>query len=130
MEQQIQLIEQQLRNLEQQILALPTEYCTRITKMYNTSIIRFRRKTQKEKGNVKYNKRYSREEKDAIKFMTEKGSTDEEIAQHLERSVKGVIQQRQKLISVENPALATQLVSNWSPSNADPSFIIPQHTNG
>jgi intergrase/recombinase len=92
-------------------------------------VSRLRTQTQKEKGNLKYKKRYSREEKDAIKFMTEKGSTDEEIARHLKRSVKGVTQQRQKLISVENPELVKQLVSNYTPSNPDPSFIIPQHKN-
>ena len=124
-------MEQQLQSILQQISAMPIGGPReRMMSMLDSGVSRLRTQTQKEKGNVKYNKRYSREEKDAIKFMTEKGSTDEEIAQHLERSVKGVIQQRQKLISVENPALATQLVSNWSPSNADPSFIIPQHTNG
>jgi hypothetical protein len=122
-------MEQQLQLLEQQILALPIEDRMRYTQMYYTSIIRFRTKTHKELGEENYGKGYSRDEKDAIKSMTEKGSTDEEIARHLKRSVKGITQQRQKLISVENPALVKQLVSNYTPSNPDPTFIIPQHKN-
>jgi quinol monooxygenase YgiN len=123
-------MEQQLQNTIQQISTMPIGGAReRMMFILDSGVSRLRTQTQKEKGNLKYNKRYSREEKDAIKFMTEKGSTDEEIAQHLKRSVKGIIQQRQKLISVENPALSKQLVSNWSPSNPDPSFIIPQHTS-
>lgn len=120
-------MEQRIQLTEQEILALPIEECIQYTRMYNTSIIRFRKRIQDEKGNVNYGKGYSRDEKDAIKFMTEKGSTDEEIARHLKRSVKGIIQQRQKLISIENPALVKQLVSNYTPSNPDPTFITPQH---
>ena len=101
----------------------------RFTHMYYTSIIRFRTKTHKELGEENYGKGYSRDEKDAIQFMTEKGSTDEEIASHLKRSVKGITQQRQKLIALKNPALVKQLVSNYTPSNPDPSFITPQHKN-
>lgn len=122
-------MEEQLKKLEQQILELPMNERVRFTQMYYTSIIRFRTKTHKELGEENYGKGYSRVEKDAIKFMTEKGSTDEEIAHHLKRSVKGVTQQRQKLISVENPALVKQLVSNYTPSNPDPTFITPQHKN-
>lgn len=73
-------MEQQLKNLEQQILALPTNERIRFTQMYYTSIIRFRKKTHTELGDENYGKCYSRDEKDAIQFMTEKGSTDEEIA--------------------------------------------------
>lgn len=120
-------MEQQIQALEQQILALPLNERIRFTRMYYTSIIRFRTKTHNELGEENYGKGYSRDEKDKIKFMTEKGSTDEEIALHLKRSVKGVTQQRQKLISVENPALVKQLVSNYTPSNPDPTFITPQH---
>jgi hypothetical protein len=61
--------------------------------------------------------------------MTEKGSTDEEIASFLKRSVKGITPQRQKLIALKNPTLVKQLVSNYTPSNPDPSFITPQHKN-
>jgi hypothetical protein len=122
-------MEQQLKNLEQQILALPTNERIRFTQMYYTSIIRFRKKTHTELGDENYGKCYSRDEKDAIQFMTEKGSTDEEIASFLKRSVKGITQQRQKLIALKNPALVKQLVSNYTPSNPDPSFITPQHKN-
>jgi hypothetical protein len=122
-------MEDQLRSLEQQILALPTEERIRMTQIYNKSIVRFRTKTHKELGEENYGKGYSRQEKDTIQFMTEKGSTDEEIALHLKRSVKGITQQRQKLIALKNPAIVEQLVKNYAPSNPDPTFIIPQHKN-
>lgn len=122
-------MELQLHALEQQILALPIEERQYFTRIYYTSIIRFRTKTHKELGEENYGKGYSLDEKDAIQTMTEKGSTDEEIAIHLKRSVKGITQQRQKLIAKTNPSLVKQLVANYSPSNPDPSFIIPQHKN-
>ena len=124
-----QKMEQQLHLIFQQMAAMPFVQRKCMMSIVDSYVSRLRTQTQNEKGNLKYKKRYSREEKDAIKFMTEKGSTDEEIARHLKRSVKGVTQQRQKLISVENPAQVKQLVSSWSPSNPDPSFIIPQHKN-
>ena len=122
-------MEEQLRSLEQQILALPTEERIRMTQIYYKSIVRFRTKTHKELGEENYGKGYSRQEKDTIQFMTEKGSTDEEIALRLKRSVHGITQQRQKLIALKNPAIVEQLVKNYAPSNPDPTFIIPQHKN-
>ena len=122
-------MEQRIQLTEQEILALPIEECIQYTRMYNTSIIRFRTKTHKELGEENYGKGYSRQEKDMIQFMTEKGSTDEEIASQLKRSVKGITQQRQKLIALKNPAIVEQLVKNYAPSNPDPTFIIPQHKN-
>jgi|688.fasta_scaffold41016_7 hypothetical protein len=122
-------MELQLHTLEQQILALPTKDREHFTMIYYKSLLRFRTKTHKELGEENYGKGYSRDEKDAIQTMTEKGFTDEEIASHLKRSVKGITQQRQKLIVKTNATLVKQLVANYSPSNPDPSFIIPQHKN-
>ena len=122
-------MEEQLKSLEQQILALPINDRIRFTTLYNSSIHLFRKKTHKELGEENYGKKWSRDEEDTLQFLTEKCTPDEEISRIMKRSVKGITQHRQKSIASKNPALAKQLVANYTPSNPDPTFITPQHKN-
>lgn len=119
---------QTLQNLETHILSLPTEECEKIQKMYHHSLIKFRHKTHTERGEEKYGKKYSPDEQFIIQTMTNQDNTDEEIAKFLKRSVKGIIQQRQKLIVMNDPEASKKLVKKFAPSKPRADFLIPQHT--
>lgn len=117
-----------LRQLEVHILALSADDREKIQKVYQSSLTKFRHKTHKERGEDNYNTPYSSEEQKKIQELSNQGFSDEYIAQELKRSIKGIIQQRQKLIVKKNPAISKHLVENFTPQKPCADFLIPQHT--
>jgi uncharacterized protein YwgA len=120
---------QYLLQLETSILALSADDREKIQKVYHTSLTRFRTKTHRERGDDNYGKPYSSEEQKKIQELSNQGFSDEYIAQELKRSVKGVVQQRQKLIVTLNPEESNKLVKKFTPLEPCANFLIPQHTN-
>jgi hypothetical protein len=100
---------------------------------FRSKLLGFSRKLQKsiqmEKGNVRWGKRYTEEEKAFKKEKIAEGWSKDQISAALQRTTNGVVQQIQKNIVNQNRVKSTALVHAWCPAKPDPTFLIPQHTN-
>lgn len=120
---------QTLQQLETSVLALSADDRKKIQKVYHASLTKFRHKTHKERGEFNYGKPYTLQDEITLQYLTNQGYSNEYIAHKMGRSVKGIIQQRQKLIVKKNPAISKHLVENFTPDKPCANFLIPQHTN-